>query len=40
MKYEKDEMCGAIGLYGGEKKFIQCFGGEIGRKVTSWKSWP
>jgi hypothetical protein len=40
MKFKKDDMCGAIGLYGGEKKCIQCFGGEIRGKVTSQKSWP
>jgi hypothetical protein len=40
MKFKKDEMCRAIGLYGREKKFTQCFVGKIRRKVTSWKSWP
>ena len=40
MKFQKDEMCRAIGLYGGEKKCIQCFGDEIRRKVTSQNSGP
>jgi len=27
-KIEKNEMCGACSMYGGEERRIQCFGGE------------
>jgi hypothetical protein len=40
MKFKKDEMCVAFGLYGGENKCIQYFGSEIRRKVKRQKSWP
>jgi hypothetical protein len=32
--------CAGHWLIWGRKKCIQCFGGEIRRKVTSRKSWP
>ena len=35
-KFKMDEMCRSFGLYSGQKKCIQCFDGEIKRKVTSW----
>jgi hypothetical protein len=39
MKFKKDELAG-LSTHGGENECIQCFGGEIGRKVTIWKEWP
>jgi hypothetical protein len=36
-KIKENEMDWACGSHGGNEKRIQNFGGEIGRKKTTWK---
>ena len=37
-KIDKSENCGACSAYRGEDRRTQGFGGEIGRKETTWET--